>query len=302
MPTISTIDDVSNIRSIAAAVTANAGAIAIQNIAGVLKQVDDQGNVSSLGGGGGGVTSIVAGTGISISGATGAVTVTNTAPFGADTTIQINNVGGTPVSAWEGISTLTNTGAGTEASQYVIKLLTAGAQVSALTLAPAQLLATAGTNAKPGVAVTAARGLFSDATGLALASAGTNQDAVWVKPGSSGGLLVGADLGTLTFSAASQDVSIGRDSSGRCAITGSNGIIFANNNIGFFATAPVVKQTSGANLTNSVTSGGSNDVIADFTSLSVYATDAATIRNDIFQLARKLKQINDGLRAYGLFT
>ena len=53
MPTISTIDDVSNIRSIAAAVTANAGAIAIQNIAGVLKQVDDQGNVTSLGGGGG---------------------------------------------------------------------------------------------------------------------------------------------------------------------------------------------------------------------------------------------------------
>ena len=51
MPTISTIDDVSNIRSIAAAVTANAGAIAIQNIAGVLKQVDDQGNVTSLGGG-----------------------------------------------------------------------------------------------------------------------------------------------------------------------------------------------------------------------------------------------------------
>ena len=52
MPTISTIDDVSNIRSIAAAVTANAGAIAIQNVAGVLKQVDDQGNVTSLGGGG----------------------------------------------------------------------------------------------------------------------------------------------------------------------------------------------------------------------------------------------------------
>lgn len=72
--------------------------------------------------------------------------------------------------------------------------------------------------------------------------------------------------------------------------------------IGFFGTAPVVKQTSGANLTNNVTVGGVNDTIADFTSLTVYATDAAAIRNDIYQLARKLKQINDGLRAYGLFT
>ncbi len=53
MPTINTIDDVSNIRSISAAVTANAGAIAIQNINGALKQVDDQGTVTSIGGGGG---------------------------------------------------------------------------------------------------------------------------------------------------------------------------------------------------------------------------------------------------------
>ena len=37
MPTINTIDDVSNIRSIGAAVTANAGAIAIQNVNGSLK-------------------------------------------------------------------------------------------------------------------------------------------------------------------------------------------------------------------------------------------------------------------------
>lgn len=72
--------------------------------------------------------------------------------------------------------------------------------------------------------------------------------------------------------------------------------------IGFLGTAAVVKQTSGADLTNNVTSGGSNDVIADFTSLSVYATDAATIRNDIYQLARKLKQVNDALRLYGLLT
>lgn len=72
--------------------------------------------------------------------------------------------------------------------------------------------------------------------------------------------------------------------------------------IGVFNVAPVVQQTSGANLTNSVTSGGSNDVIADFTSLTVYSTDAATIRNNIYQLARKVKQINDALRLYGWLT
>ena len=74
------------------------------------------------------------------------------------------------------------------------------------------------------------------------------------------------------------------------------------NSLGFYGTGGQSKQVSGANLTNNVTVGGVNDTIADFTSLTVYATDAAAIRNDIYQLARKLKQINDGLRAYGLFT
>ena len=50
---ISTIDDVANSRSLAAAVRAYPGAIAFPNIGAVLKQVDDQGNVTSLGGGGG---------------------------------------------------------------------------------------------------------------------------------------------------------------------------------------------------------------------------------------------------------
>lgn len=76
----------------------------------------------------------------------------------------------------------------------------------------------------------------------------------------------------------------------------------SENKIGFFNATTVVKQTSGANLTNNVTAGGTTDQIDDFTNLTVYATDAATIRNDIYQLAKKLKQINDGLRSYGLFT
>lgn len=71
--------------------------------------------------------------------------------------------------------------------------------------------------------------------------------------------------------------------------------------IGFFD-GGTTQRTSGANLTNNVTAGGTDNTIDNFTSLTVYATDAAAIRNDIYQLARKLKQINDGLRAYGLFT
>jgi hypothetical protein len=72
--------------------------------------------------------------------------------------------------------------------------------------------------------------------------------------------------------------------------------------IGFYGTTPQTKQTSGENLTNNVTSGGTDGTIADFTSLTIYATDAAAIRNDIYQLARKLKQVNDALRTYGLLT
>ena len=75
-----------------------------------------------------------------------------------------------------------------------------------------------------------------------------------------------------------------------------------DNKIGFLGTAPQSQQASGANLTNNVTAGGSDDTIADFTSLVVYATDAAAIRNDIYQLARKLKQVNDALRVYGLLS
>lgn len=76
----------------------------------------------------------------------------------------------------------------------------------------------------------------------------------------------------------------------------------ASSAIGFLGAAAVVRQTSGANLTNNVTSGGTNDTIADFTDLTTYSNSAAAIRNNIYQLARKLKQVNDALRTYGLLT
>lgn len=78
--------------------------------------------------------------------------------------------------------------------------------------------------------------------------------------------------------------------------------VAATSEIGFFGATPAAQQTSGADLTNNVTSGGTNDTIADYSSLTVYATDAAAIRNNIYQLARKLKQVNDALRVYGILS
>ncbi len=72
--------------------------------------------------------------------------------------------------------------------------------------------------------------------------------------------------------------------------------------VGFFAVAPVAQQTSGANLTNNVTSGGTDDTITNWTDLTTYATDAAAIRNAVYQLSRKMKQINDALRLFGWLT
>lgn len=72
--------------------------------------------------------------------------------------------------------------------------------------------------------------------------------------------------------------------------------------VGFFNATPVAQQTDGAALTNNVTSGGTTDTIENYTSLTLYATDAAAIRNNIYQLARKVKIIDDALRAYGLLT
>src|SRR3990167_8667066 len=72
--------------------------------------------------------------------------------------------------------------------------------------------------------------------------------------------------------------------------------------LGFWNKAPAVQPTNGVNLTNNVTSGGTDDTIANYTDLSTYANDAAAIRNDIYQLARKLKIVNDALRTIGLMS
>ena len=72
--------------------------------------------------------------------------------------------------------------------------------------------------------------------------------------------------------------------------------------IGFYNKAPAVQQTDGAGLTNNVTSGGTTNQIDDFSDLTTYSNSAATIRNDIYQLARKVKIIGDALRTLGLLS
>lgn len=76
-------------------------------------------------------------------------------------------------------------------------------------------------------------------------------------------------------------------------------LLSATGKLGTFGAPAVVQQLQGA-LTNNVTSGGVLGTIADFTDLTVYANDAATIRNDIYQLALALSGVITGLRNYGI--
>lgn len=69
--------------------------------------------------------------------------------------------------------------------------------------------------------------------------------------------------------------------------------------LGFFATTPAVRQAGVENVTNSVASGGTDGTIANYTDLTVYANDAAAIRNNIYQLARGLAHVKNAMRLYG---
>lgn len=70
--------------------------------------------------------------------------------------------------------------------------------------------------------------------------------------------------------------------------------------LGFFAATPQLQQSVNTILVNNVTSGGTVSIIADFTSLTVYATDAATIRNNFYRLTEKVLKLETALRNYGL--
>lgn len=103
-------------------------------------------------------------------------------------------------------------------------------------------------------------------------------------------------IGVLDFKAAAA-----AQGSGSAQHTAST-YISIGGGLAFFGVTKVAQQTRGATLTNSVTVGGSNDVIADFTDLTIYANAAATIRDNLYQLARIVRMHDVALRAYGLET
>lgn len=70
--------------------------------------------------------------------------------------------------------------------------------------------------------------------------------------------------------------------------------------IKFFASSGgAAQQTIGANV-NNVAASGTTGQFDDFTSLTTYATDAAAIHADIYQLARSVGQLTAAMRNYGL--
>lgn len=89
------------------------------------------------------------------------------------------------------------------------------------------------------------------------------------------------------------------DTVGNISIGSGTTVLNANGNIGFFASAATTQQSVAA-LTNNVTSGGTADTLDDFTDLNTYSVDAATIRNDIYQLGQKVEAIRAALANYGL--
>lgn len=75
----------------------------------------------------------------------------------------------------------------------------------------------------------------------------------------------------------------------------------ATGTLGFFGATGATKVTQAA-ITNNVTAGGVAATIANFTDLTTYATDAPTIRNDIYQLSLALANVVSALRSYGLLV
>lgn len=112
-------------------------------------------------------------------------------------------------------------------------------------------------------------------------------------PGTIGGTTPGAATFTTLASTGASNIGSG---AGVSAQLGN-----ATGTLGFFGSVGATKVTQEA-ITNSVTAGGVTGTIADYTDLSVYANDAAAIRNDIYQLSLALANVVGALRSYGLLV
>lgn len=104
------------------------------------------------------------------------------------------------------------------------------------------------------------------------------------------------DATKLTNLATAWNASTGYDAS---KLTTGNLALGAGQQVGFYGAAAGAQQTAAA-LTNSVTSGGSTNTVADYTLDGIYLNAEATIRNNQYQLARKVAEVVSALRTYGL--
>jgi hypothetical protein len=178
-----------------------------------------------------------------------------------------------------------------------IVLTTAGGTVTMADSTGGVTVSSGGVTVTAGGVTITAGGITVTAGGVAVVSGGITLTGAQIIANTSGNLTVqginaavfmaGAGGGNNDITLSTTGVTVGR----------------ASTAIGFLGTTPVLKQTGPTvNITNSVTAGGVDGTIANFTDLTVYANDAAAIRNDIYQLARAVKFCSDALRAYGLLT
>ena len=65
------------------------------------------------------------------------------------------------------------------------------------------------------------------------------------------------------------------------ATTGTKIATATTQKLGFWNATPVVQQVGGVTITNNVTAGGVDNTIANYTDLTIYANDAAAIRNNL---------------------
>jgi hypothetical protein len=141
--------------------------------------------------------------------------------------------------------------------------------------------------------------------GVGSANINVNANDLYLNSGNGGSIFCQAQAGGIAYldGVSSGQVIIG-DNSIYTRVQQYNGDVYIGNSSGmlsFFGVAAAPVQVAGS-LTNNVTAGGSDGVIANFTDLAVYANSAAAIRNNIYQLAKQVKEITDALGAYGLLN
>lgn len=108
--------------------------------------------------------------------------------------------------------------------------------------------------------------------------------------GGAGGISMTAPDGKLEFSTSTVT---------RLTISTSGTTTFSGARMGFFG-ATAVAQPAVTAFTNSVTVGGTSNTLTDYADLTVYASDASTIRNNIYQLGLSVSQCKAALRSLGL--